>query len=347
MSLHFYPLKIAKIVKETEDSSSLLFELSKSDRKKYKFEAGQYLNVRITVNGNEERRSYSIFTSPSSKELGVAIKRVKDGIVSNHIIDNLKEGDSIEVMPPAGHFTIEKPKKVSEVVFFAAGSGITPQMSLIQDVLDRTKKTAVQLHYGNRSESSIIFKNSLSELVSKNSKRFDVSHYLTNAPENWGGNTGRIDVSACKAVIESLASPKEALFFICGPELMMESLEVTLVAAGIDKSNIHIEHFLHAKQEATVQSNNTEQDIQVILDGETYPIYVKEGESILDAVMDAKLDPPYSCQSGICTTCMAKLVSGTVEMEEDLGLSEHDKEEGYILTCQAHPTSKEVVVEYE
>jgi ring-1,2-phenylacetyl-CoA epoxidase subunit PaaE len=364
MSRRFYPLSVAKVVNETSEAFSIFFENPGIEEFHYK--PGQYLILETTIEGKPFRRAFSLSTSPFlDKELAVTIKCIENGKVSNYLHKNLNAGNKINVMPPQGNFTIEPdPELKRHYVLFGGGSGITPLFSILRSVLHKEPKSTVTLLYANRDENSIIFREKLKELENLHDN-FKLIHSLDQPPEKWNGLSGMLNPEKVSHFLENEAQTDvndQALYFICGPAGMMEMIKKTLKNKGVDDQSILQEHFtaslpeIDKKTAATMpaETNNggsnkrpEKAKVTVILDGETHQIEVGPKETILEAAIDAGIDPPFACQEGICTTCQAKLHKGRVHMDEDEGLTDEEIEEGYVLTCQSHPLTDEVKVEYE
>ena len=367
MSSQFHSLKIANIHQETADSVSVFFEVPEALQATFKFIQGQYLTLKFDIDGKEERRAYSMCSSPLEKDLAVTVKRVKDGKVSNYIHDHLKVGDHVDIMPPEGRFyTPLDADQRKDYYLFGAGSGITPLMSILKTVLEEEPMSTVFLLYGNRDEDCIIFKASLETLRQKYNNQLIVEYVLSQPKKtkdssvfgflkksqiNWEGKKGRIGQQHVKDFLSD--NPKrsqQAEYFICGPGDMIDTVEQTLAAQGIDNKQIHTERFTTSAPEKTAgaaaTAAGTSATVKVELDGSTFDIEVESGKAILDVLIDKKYDPPYSCTSGACSTCMAKVVKGTVDMEVCYALDDDEVAEGYILTCQAKPTSSEVEITF-
>lgn len=349
-----YNLKVKDITQETEDTVTL--HLKQPLFSKIKYKPGQFLTLILTINGKSVRRAYSMSSSPHVDEtLSVSIKRVEGGLVSNYVNDHVKVGDHVDILEPMGNFCLEPNKSLKRhVVLFGSGSGVTPLMSIAKSILLVEPQSVVSLIYGNKTMETVIFRQKLDEMQKKYGDRLKVVHVLSRAEDDdWHGYKGRIDKTLAINVLNLL--PKfdadKTEYFMCGPEGMMDQVTEALHYLKVPKERIHRESFFspvaeEAKDEATLKASGiTEQQVTIILDGDEYQVTVKPTQSILDAGLDAGIDMPYSCQSGLCTACRGQKKSGEVKMDEDEGLSETEIKEGYVLTCVAHPLSENVVIE--
>lgn len=352
----FHKLVISEVVKETPECVSLAFEVPADLQKDFSYLQGQHLTLKLMVNGSEVRRSYSICSSPLLKEpLRVAIKRVKDGIGSNFVNDNLKKGDTIEVMVPMGNFYSElKNTNRKHYVLFAGGSGITPMMSIIRTTLIAEPGSKITLFYGNFNETSTIFKKQLDELAAANKDRLTI-HYIFQKPETAGFPaefTGLLTKDTIKNLLAKYVERNPVIeYFICGPGPMMDNVKEVLEANNVNKHFIHIEYFTSviaddSKKESSGPS--TVSEVTVNMDGkETTFLLASNGKAILDAAIDAGIDAPYSCKGAVCATCRAKLLEGKVQMDSNYALTDDEVADGYILTCQSHPQTPIVKVDYD
>lgn len=361
----FDTLTIQKIVNETPDTISIYFDIPSSLSSQYSFKAGQYLTIKAKVNGEEIRRSYSICTPPRAAHPAVSVKRVSGGRMSNYLHDHVKAGDTIEVMPPDGKFTILPDHDLQrDHYFFAAGSGITPIMSMIMDILEHEPKSTCHLLYGSRNEGSIIFDQKLKDLELTYEGQLNLTHTIsqptrTKAPglggllgkkkTAWKGDIGRISRDKVAEFLERHPSYHQtALYYICGPGNMIDTIESHLLAEGISKDYIRKESFggSIAKAESNGMMPKGKSEIIVTLKGKTITLHLDGSKTILDELIDKGEDPPYSCTSGACSTCIAKVTRGSVTMDACFALDDDEVEEGYILTCQARPKSDEVEIKY-
>ena len=352
--LQFHRLTIADVRRETPDAVSVAFAVPAHLTETFRFHPGQYLTLRTVIEGEDVRRSYSICSGLDDHELRVAIKRLECGAFSGFVHDELKLGDTVDVMPPTGRFTLEPdPGSARTYVAFAAGSGITPVMSIVKSVLHREPSSRFCLFYGNRSISSIIFREALSDLKDRFLGRFSVAHILSREQQEIPVLNGRLDGEKVALLMRSML-PADAIdhAFICGPASMIESTEAALLRLGMPPERIHIERFTPAsggpRRPPTVVVAEEPAAIATILyNGVRTQVPVGSGETVLDAGLRAGLDMPYSCHGGMCCTCRARLLDGEVEMDVNYSLERWELEAGYVLTCQSHPVTDRVVVDYD
>jgi ring-1,2-phenylacetyl-CoA epoxidase subunit PaaE len=349
----FHKLKIADVRKETADCVSVAFDVPSSLKKEYAFIQGQYLTLKLFVNGEEIRRSYSICSSPLENELRVAVKRVNGGRGSNYINDNMKIGAELEVMTPMGGFySPMNAAHKKNYVLFAGGSGITPMLSIVKTVLHVEPNSTLILFYGNLNEESTIFKKRLDELNSANASRFKL-RYVFDKPVSPTDElyAGIITKGKAKKLLEKYVSfSGDNEFFVCGPGPMMDNVRETLEEKKIDKSKIHIEYFVAVAPVASKVPvlEKIKSQITVSMYGiETSFSLESTGKAILDAALDAGVDVPFACKGAVCATCRGKVIEGKVHMDKNFALTEVEVAEGFILTCQSHPITQVVKVDYD
>ncbi len=352
----FYSLKVNDVKRETADAVSVAFEVPPQLWPEYQYKQGQYLTLKLKVNGEEIRRSYSICTSPfAEKELRIAIKEVKAGKGSTFVNRNLKTGDMVEVMTPMGTFhSVLSGSAKKHYVLFAGGSGITPMMSILKSVLYIEKQSKVTLVYANREEDATIFKTEIEKLAADNSDKLKVI-FVYDAPKGSVPDLhkGLPTQEKVKALLENYGGLNADEYFICGPGPMMENVKVVLENLKVAKEKIHIEYFTAvleavAKAEGLSTAKNVKSSVTVSLYGiETHFDLKTEGSSILEAAIDAGVDAPFSCKGAVCCTCRAKVLEGKVKMDANFALTDAEVAEGYILTCQSHPLTEKVVIDYD
>ncbi len=349
----FHPLRIADVRRETEDSVSLAFDIPPALRETFAFLPGQYLTLRTHFGTDEIRRSYSICSGLDDAELRVAIKHVPDGLFSAHANTALQAGDTIEVMPPSGRFGVASPQPL--YLGLAAGSGITPILSILKTVLTREPASRFVLLYGSRATASILFRGALEDLKDRFLGRLTVIHILSREAQDVPILNGRLDGSKLCALLPSLATPAEiGMAFICGPSGMIDDLSATLETMGVPPDRIRAERFtqagepLRAPRPIAVPTTTIPfATASIVFEGKTTEIAVAEGEAVLDAALRAGLDLPWSCRAGMCSTCRARVAAGAVEMTQNFSLEPWETEAGYVLTCQAHPTTPHITVDYD
>lgn len=360
MATHFHTLTIAAVQRETPECISVLFEIPEHLREVYQFKQGQNITLKATIDGEELRRSYSICGNPIEGELRVAIKAVDAGRFSPWANRQLKKGDRVEVLPPSGRFFTElSPTHHKRYLAIAAGSGITPILSIIKATLAVEPHSTFTLVYGNRNRASIIFREQLEALKNRYMDRFALHHVLSRETTDSVINHGRIDAAKCDQLQPLINLTGMDEVFICGPEAMIFSVKDWLTAKGFDSKKVHFELFTtpgesHQVATAVGKTNAVATDggktsqVTVKLDGIAIDFTLSyDGESILDAGMYEGADLPYACKGGVCATCRAKLVSGEVEMESNYALEREEIKQGFILTCQSHPRSPVVVVDFD
>ena len=347
----FHSTKVLEVRRETADCVSVALEVPNTET--FSFVPGQYLTLRSTINGQEVRRSYSLCSSPLSGELRVAIKQVEQGVFSTWANTELKAGDTIETMPPMGNFALEiEPTDEQTYVGFAAGSGITPVLSILKTVLERAPKAKFILFYGNRKTNSIIFKAELEDLKDAYMGRLEVHHVLSREDQGNDLLFGRIDEARAAQFAAQIPGVKAAAgHFLCGPEAMINGVQSALEQAGVASKNIHFELFTSAAPAAekapAASASSGDAAVTVILDGEETHFTQGPKDFILDAALDAGADVPYACKGAVCCTCRAKVLEGEVEMAMNYSLTDDEVAEGFILTCQSMPRSPKVTVSFD
>ncbi len=358
----FHKLKVAEVKSETADAVSVSFAVPEELKSSFNYKPGQYTTIKMVINGENVNRSYSFCSSPFLNELPtIAIKRVAGGKGSNYINDNFKPGLEVEVMEPMGNFHSElNSDNAKHYVLFAGGSGVTPVISILKSVLVKEPKSKVTLFYGNRNENSIIFKDRLSDLSNQYADRLKVVHVFDVPLDSTYKYAGfMVKDMALRLLRENTdLNFQQAEFFICGPTPMMKEVENAIQLLGIPKERTHIEYFTakadEDKQAAGVGAATVSEvpftgktKVKIIYDGNTREFEVNEKETILEAALDAGYDPPYSCMVAACCTCRAKLLSGKVEMDDRESLTDAEIAKGYVLTCQSHPKSHGIVLNYD
>jgi ring-1,2-phenylacetyl-CoA epoxidase subunit PaaE len=327
----YHELVVKQIVQETKDAISIVFEQPAS---KITYKSGQFLTLIIPIQGKEVRRAYSLCSSPFvDDDLVVSVKRVEKGLMSNWLPDHLKKGDKIKVMEPMGQFTTEfAADKKRHLVMFAGGSGITPMLSIIKSLLTQEPNSLVSLIYCNRNIDSIIFKETLAQWETRYEGRLHVIHILDEAPMNWQGYSGLLNHDMLSKLFERIPNwgAEQTTYLMCGPEGMMKNVDTLLEARQISREKIFKESFVQ---------------VTIRYDGQEFKFMVEPHRTILETALDQGIDLPYSCQSGLCTACRGKALSGQVKLDEEEGLSQSERAEGYVLTCVGHPLTDDVVIE--
>lgn len=352
----FHTLRIRDVRREAPDAVSLAFDIPGDLAGDYAFEPGQYLTLRSTLDGEDMRRSYSICTSPHEGELRIGVKKVSGGPFSTWLNDSVKPGDEIAVMTPTGRFGLTGASGQSRVhVGFAAGSGITPLLSILRGVLKREPDSRFFLFYGNRTTDGIMFREALEELKDRYMGRLSVFHVLSQEEQDIPVLNGRLDGDKVEALLRNIV-PAAAIdhAFVCGPHGMSETVEEALRAAGVADARIHVERFVSADGGRPRAKPVTPQAVEtashratLIVDGKSRDVPVPDGVSILDAALAAGLDLPFACKGGMCCTCRAKLVAGEAPMAVNYSLQPWEIEAGFVLTCQAHPVTDRVTVDFD
>ncbi len=355
----FQKLTVKRVNSESAGSVAITFDIPLDAREAYRFEPGQFLTLRATLNGEDVRRSYSI-SSPRSRltqagELEIGIRPVLGGLFSNWAANSIKAGDKINVMSPDGRFTVRKQRAIHRVGF-AAGSGITPILSILASTLEEQPASKFTLVLGNRRMSSVMFNEELQDLKDRYLDRLTLIHILSSQAQEVDLLQGRIDADKVRAIIAAflpVASMDEV--FICGPEAMIESTEKALLDAGVPVSRVYTERFTSATPLVNPSSAGEhpaihtakQTAITIVVDGKRHDLQMAADERILDVALNAGLDLPFSCRGGVCCTCRVKILEGTVAMDKNFALESWEMQQGFVLSCQAKPTSDRVVVSYD
>ena len=351
----FHRLAVDDLRRETPDAVSMTFAIPEGLAGDYSFSPGQYLTLRTTMDGKEVRRSYSICSGPGDGELRIAVKKVDGGAFSSWAIEELKSGDELDVMTPTGRFGVAPaPEEARTYVGFAAGSGITPILSIIKGVLAGEPKSRFFLFYGNRGTSSMLFREALEELKDRFIDRFSVFHVISGEEQDIPILQGRLDGDKVRVLLRAMV-PAECVdhIFVCGPTGMSDDIEATCRGIGIAPERIHVERFVSEfggkpRPKAVIPASAPPKAFaSLVIDGKRRDVPVAEGEAILDAALRAGIDLPFACKGGMCSTCRAKLVEGKAEMDLNYSLEPWELKAGFVLTCQAKPVSDRVVVDYD
>ena len=345
----FLKLIIKEVKRETAAAVSILFNVPEELKSNYTFVAGQYINLRLTLDNKELRRAYSICSSPESGELRIAVKAVKNGVFSQFATTKLKAGDVLEVGKPEGKFTFEPdPEKQKNYAAFVAGSGITPVLSILKSVLKSEPKSSFVLVYGNKTVEDTIFHQELHDLQLQYVGRLFV-HYVFSQAKVENALFGRIDKSAVNYVLNNKHKELQFdKFYLCGPEEMINTVSGILKEKNVKESAIKFELFTSSTQENKIDTSlEGHSKITVLVDDEEVSFEMSQKQTILDAALKQGIDAPYSCQGGICSSCLARVTSGSAEMKKNSILTDKEIADGLILTCQAHPTSESIYVDYD
>jgi ring-1,2-phenylacetyl-CoA epoxidase subunit PaaE len=341
------PLSVKKIIKETADAISLVFDIPEAHKANFKFKAGQYITINKILDGKKIKRAYSLCTAPYEDALQVVIKRIQGGNFSVYATENIQENEVLEIGFPEGRFVLEtNNKNQKHYIAFAAGSGITPIYSMLKEVLHSEPNSKFTLVYGNKTPENTIFYNQLNALA-KNNKHFKLQYVFSQSNEE---NTlfGRIDASIVKLMLNR---DKYNSFYICGPTEMTETIIATLVEKGTIKDNIHYELFTAKTEKDNQNMENTaitgKVKVTVLLDDEHESFEMDAKETVLKAALDNDIDAPYSCQGGICSSCIGKVTKGKVKMLKNEILTEKEIEDGLTLTCQAVPETNEIIIDFD
>jgi len=353
----FYELKVSNLYKETKDTVVVEFDVPEQHHEAFKFQQGQHLTLRKRINGEDIRRTYSLCTSPVENLWKVAIKQIPGGVFSTFANTQLSIGDQLEVMPPAGNFFVEvDPKVTNNYIAFAAGSGITPVLSIIKTHLLSESNCTFKLFYLNRTVKSIIFKEEIERLKNQFFQRFQVFHFLTKEQRDIPFLNGRFDKEKLAVLTKTFIDIEDtAHCFICGPEEMIFLIRDELEAAGLAGDRIHYELFFSGENEASklhiaevLEHKVDGTDVTIIDAGKEFHFIMDDDfDNILDGALAAGADLPFACKGGVCSTCKCKLVEGEVEMKVNYALEQEEVDQNYVLSCQSVPTTKKIVVDFD
>ena len=352
----FHELKVAEVRPETRDAVVVRFDVPSGAAEAFRYEAGQHLTLKAVIDGEEIRRSYSICSSAQERSLRVAIKRVDDGLFSNWATEHLKPGSTVEVMEPQGHFNVPlEPQRARHHVAFAAGSGITPILSLIKTTLAAEPRSRFTLIYGNRASGSVIFKEELEDLKDRYLARLRLVFILSREQQDVDLFNGRIDAEKCDALLAHWVDPEDIdVAYICGPQTMMEQVSDRLVAHGLPRSSIRMELFASAmpkgpRPERSARIKGAEGcSVTLVHHGLTRRFTMPKNKgTVLDAALEEGIELPYSCKGGVCGTCRCKLVKGEVDMDANYALEDYELARGFVLSCQSFPVTDELLIDLD
>ncbi|MEZ4809874.1 MAG: ferredoxin--NADP reductase [Allomuricauda sp.] len=345
---NFHALKIAAVDRLTPNAVALTFEVPENLKNTFAYKAGQYITLKHLLNGQELRRAYSVSSAPSSGKLTVGIKKMPKGNFSVHANENLKVGDTLEVMPPEGRFVFEDTGGQKNIMAFAAGSGITPIMSIAQTVLESHPESIFVLVFGNQTPAETMYLNEIQKLEEKYTNRFFVQHVYSRSQEE-GALFGRIENSTVNFIVKNKFRGTDFdAFYLCGPEEMINTISNTLKNNGIPEDRILFELFTSADTEDVLAEGlEGKTQVEVVLDDEVFSFTMDKKQLVLDAVLKQNIDAPYSCQGGVCSSCIARIREGKAEMVKNQILTDGEVAEGLILTCQAHPLTPTLKVDYD
>ncbi|WP_338410189.1 2Fe-2S iron-sulfur cluster-binding protein [uncultured Flavobacterium sp.] len=352
----FYSIQIKDIYKETRDCSVITFQIPNELVSEFQYKQGQYLTLKASIEGLDVRRSYSLSSSPVENIWQVAVKKINGGLFSTFVNDTLKKGDVLEIMPPNGFFNVPVNLKTPKnYIFFAAGSGITPILSILKTHLALEPNSTFKLFYLNRSVKTIIFKEEIEQLKNKYFDRFEIFHFLTKESRNIELLNGRFTKEKLRVITSKIIDvPSVDECFICGPKEMIFLIRDELVTAGLDKENVHYELFTSSitdedklRIQRIVEHKATGTDVTIIDGGKEFHFVMEdEYDTVLDAALAAGADLPFACKGGVCSTCKCMVIEGEVEMKVNYALDAHEVARGLVLSCQAVPTTDKVVVDF-
>jgi ring-1,2-phenylacetyl-CoA epoxidase subunit PaaE len=351
----FHALAVAKVERETRDAIAITFDVPPALREAFRFEPGQHLTLRTRIGDDDVRRSYSI-CAPAGGPLRIAVKRSPGGVFSTWANDALREGTAVDVMPPMGHFNVAADAQASRhYLGVAAGSGITPLVSIVTSALVAEPASRFTLIYGNRASATVMFRDELASLKDRYLDRFNLVHVLSREPQDIELLHGRIDRAKADALFERWVPIADVDYaFVCGPEGMMDAVRASLLAHGMPAERIRIERFAASIPKHThvprplPQAAHTECEVHVVIDGSQRMFLLEKGaENIIDAGLRSGIELPFSCKGGVCSTCRCKLVDGEVDMDVNFALEDYEVARGFILACQSYPVTDRVTVDFD
>ncbi len=354
----FHSLRVASVARNTRDAVVVTFDLPDALMSDFSFLPGQYLTLRTQLNGEELRRSYSICSAPQDRVLRVAIKRVDEGSFSSWANHELQAGQTLEVMPPAGNFTVDfSPENARQYVAFAVGSGITPVFSLIKSALAIEPNSRFTLFFGNRASSSVLFREEIEDLKNRYMDRFSLVYIMSRESQDIELFNGRLDGDKVDQLMSAWMSPDDIDYaFVCGPQTMTESVVEHLQARGIPKANIKFELFgapkgpraLRTGNDAPTAPGKGQCEVTVVQDGHSRSFVIdKNKDSVLDSALAQGIELPYSCKGGVCSTCRCKVIEGEVDMDANFALEDYEVARGFVLSCQSFPVSDRLVIDFD
>jgi len=344
----FHALVLSEVKRETPNAVVLTFELPESLKSSFNFLPGQYITIKHQYKGSEIRRAYSLCSTPKSGLLQVGVKKVDGGTFSVYVNDTLQAGTQLEVMPPQGKFIVQtNAENALNYAAFAAGSGITPILSIVQTVLEEEPKSTFLLVYGNKTQEETMFFESLEKLKTQFPNRLHLEYVFSRENKD-GAQFGRIERSTVNFILKNkYKNTAIDAFYLCGPEPMIDLVSSTLKENGVNEKRIHFELFNTSEEGLLVAPHDGDTSVTVTLDEEIESFTMPQSKSVLQAALDAGLDAPFSCQGGICSTCIARVVEGKVEMRKNQILTDGEIADGLVLTCQSHPTTPTLVIDYD
>ncbi|OZI39466.1 phenylacetic acid degradation protein [Bordetella genomosp. 1] len=354
----FHTLKVASVARNTRDAVVVTFDLPQALREDFAFRPGQYLTLRTELDGEEVRRSYSICSAPGDGLLRVAIKKVDEGVFSSWANHQLQAGQTLEVMAPAGNFTVDfAPENARHYVAFAVGSGITPVFSLVKTALSTEPDSRFTLFFGNRASSSVLFREEIEDLKNRYMERFSLVYIMSRESQDIELFNGRLDGDKVEQLMRAWMSPDDIDYaFVCGPQTMIESVVERLQARGLEKSRIKFELFgapkgpraLRTGRDAPTAPGKGQCEVTVVQDGHSRSFTIdKNKDSVLDAALALGVELPYSCKGGVCSTCRCKVVEGEVDMDANFALEDYEVARGFVLSCQSFPVSDRLVLDFD